>query len=90
MQNDEEQPDVASPIEPVVSCDWVDTSVELPSTNEKFGESEHVLCIGVGIYPFTGWYNSKSKQWFNSDIHAETVPLKVRFWRDMIELPQPN
>ena len=47
---------VSGHIKPVVSCDWVDAQATKPSVNDEFNESDHVLCIAYGIYPFTGLY----------------------------------
>ncbi len=55
-----------------------------PKVNEKFGESDYLLCYeSRGSTPFVGWYNRKLKAWYVAHHSAPSTPQRVQFWRDL-------
>ncbi len=75
---------------PLLAAGWIDATNQKPKCNEKFSESEEVLCWTKTNTFFVGWYNEKLEQWFVSHFLAESVPLSYDnvpvFW---MELPSP-
>lgn len=53
---------------------WISVEDRLPETENKFNESDAVLCYAASGQ-FVGWYNSKLKQWFVSHFLAPSTPL---------------
>lgn len=69
---------------------WVKTTKELPETNEKFGESDYLLCVEEGTFnQFVGWYNAKRNQWFVCHYLAENRPVTVSHFRSLPKSPHP-
>ena len=68
---------------------WRRTEKELPPVNEKFGESEFLLCIerDMGSCPFVGWYNAKTKAWYVAHHSADSIARSVSFWMALPKTP---
>ena len=79
---------MTSPVQPVVSNRWRKSKNHLPDVDEKFGESDYVICLEESGQPFTGWYNSKMGEWYSSYRDAPTLSRRVIWWRPMMNLPK--
>ena len=75
----------------LLAAGWVDATIQKPKCNEKFSESEDVLCWTKTNTFFVGWYNEKLEQWFVSHFLAESVPLSYdnvpAFWMELPSSP---
>ena len=69
---------------------WVEVKNQKPKTNEKYSESEDVLCMDSNGIIFVAWYNSKLDQWLVSHFHASNKALSLDnvpvLWADISSL----
>ena len=69
---------------------WVEVKDQKPKCNEKYSESEDVLCMDSNDRIFVAWYNSKLDQWFVSHFHASNKALSLDnvpvLWADISSL----
>lgn len=65
--------------------EWHDATKETPPVNEKWHESEYMLCIEKDGEPFVGWFNNEMKEWYVAHWKADSLPVEVTHW-----MPLPN
>jgi hypothetical protein len=65
---------------------WHAVTKALPPVNEKFGQSEMLLCIEDDYAPFVGWYDAKMDTWIVAHHSAPNIPRRVTLW---MPLPPP-
>lgn len=68
---------------------WNNADKIKPPVSEKFAESECLICKERdNSVPFVGWYNAKEDSWRVMHYKADSLPVRVAYWRDMVSIPK--
>lgn len=61
---------------------WIKVETALPTTNEKFGDSEFCLVFNEdNSDKAVAWYNSVNKSWTMCHSKATSEPIVVTHWK---------
>lgn len=67
---------------------WHTAKTDKPPLN-LHGESEYLLCMEENSdVPFVGWYSATHHEWYVAHWKADSLPVRVTKWREMIKLPR--
>jgi hypothetical protein len=67
---------------------WINSSIKKPSVDNRFGESDYILCIDkISHQQFVGWYDKNLKQWFVAHHLASNQPVNVSHWTPLPSEP---
>lgn len=74
--------------------EWIEVAKQKPKCNDKFKESNLVLCYAKNGGQFVGWYNEESNEWHVAHFtcteqiySAESIPTH---WMELPENPCEN
>ena len=69
---------------------WVKAKQE-PPVNEKYSESEYLLCLLDTTEQVVCWYKGKEKAWHVANFKADSLPItNITHWRQLPELPKKD